>query len=297
MIRRYYPKVRERVETEVSKIVVLREIHGLKRNAAVAPRHDYQNLMNSRTAIMILYSTRRADSVITPVAKTAPISPRHATSSRPPPHRFNAIPFAISRNMPARSRHEREGGGGGGVEGRQKNRKKMQKFAVGHKCPNYLAAGIRSTRRLYGRRHRNLSGRRNLRDRRANERPCYPFSSPCRPLVVRIRIPTHQTIPLFALPPLQISTLSLLSPCVGQTNSAHFGFPERTVDAWQSAGKFSTAPSSFGKTFNCTNCAICHLWFSSGLKEWIQSEFSQCVKYRKWGNRILYVSHFTYYYL
>ncbi|KAL0133862.1 hypothetical protein PUN28_001074 [Cardiocondyla obscurior] len=57
-----------------------------------------------------------------------------------------------------------------GEEGRQKNRKKMQKFAAGHKCPNYLAAGIRSTRRLFGRRHRNLSGRRNLRDGRANER-------------------------------------------------------------------------------------------------------------------------------
>lgn len=130
---------------------------------------------------MILYSTRRADGVIAPVAKTTPTSPRHATSSRPPPHWFNAIPFAISRNMPARSRHGRQGGGGkggGGREGRQKNRKKMQKFAVGHKCPNYLATGIRSTRRLYGRRHRNLSGRRNLRDGRANERPRHPYVAP-----------------------------------------------------------------------------------------------------------------------
>lgn len=61
-----------------------------------------------------------------------------------------------------------------------------------------------------------------------------PFRPPCRPLAVRIRIPTHRTIPLLALlppAPLQTSILSLLSPCVGQTNSAHFGFPERTVDA------------------------------------------------------------------
>lgn len=107
--------------------------------------------------------------------------------------------------MPARSRH--------GGEGRRKNRKKVQKFAVGHKCPNYLAAGIRSTRRLYGRRHRNLSGRRNLRDGRANERPRHPFSPPCRPLVVRIRIPTHQTIPLLALPPpLQTSSPPFCRP-------------------------------------------------------------------------------------
>lgn len=174
---------------------------------------------------MILYSTRRADGVIAPVAKTAPTSPRHATSSRPPPpppHRFNAIPVGNFAKYadPIATR---------GGRGRQKNRKKVQKFAIGHKCPNYLAAGIRSTRRLYGRRHRNLSGRRNLRDGRANERPRHPFSSPCRPS----RCPnSHSDAPNY--PPVlsrQTSSLSLLSPCVGQTNSAHLGFPERTVDA------------------------------------------------------------------
>lgn len=84
---------------------------------------------------------------------------------------------------------------------RQKNRKKVQKFGADHKCPNYLAVGIRSTAIIWTG-HRNLGGRRNLRDGRANERLATaatvrprPATSPLPhvvPVDVRIRIPTHR---------------------------------------------------------------------------------------------------------
>lgn len=134
-------------------------------------------------------------------------------------------------------------------EGRQKNRKKMQKFAVGHKCPNYLATGIRSTRRLYGRRHRNLSGRRNLRDGRANERPRHPFSPPRCPN-------SHSDAPNY--PP------SRLSPRLLQTSSPTpfcrpvSAKPIPFTSVFLSGrltrdSPLENSPSSFEKIFNSVN--------------------------------------------
>lgn len=188
---------------------------------------------------MILYSTRRADGIIAPVAKTAPTLPWHATFSRLSPHRF----MQFQSQWREICRRGRDTGGE-----RLKNRKKVQKFAVGHKCPNYLVAGIRSTRRLYGRRHRNLSGRRNLRDGRANERPRHPLFVPS---LSEFAFRRTKLSPFSPPAPCKPSSLFPLSPCVGQTNSAHLGFPERTVDVWQSVGKFSTTQSSFEKIFDC----------------------------------------------
>lgn len=201
---------------------------------------------------MILYSTRRVDGVIAPVAKTAPTSPRHATSSRPPPHRFNAIPV---RNFVkyARSRHPGPGRWG---EGRQKNRKKMQKFAVGHKCPNYLVAGIRSTRRLYGRRHRNLSGRRNLRDGRANERPRHPLFVPMSPP----RCPnSHSDAPNYpsSRPPPPAPANLLPLPFVALCRPNQFRSPRFSwADSWRVTVRWKIlygSPSSFEKIFDYDN--------------------------------------------
>lgn len=77
-------------------------------SAGVASRlpkpHEFE-----RAALWFYIRRDGADDVIAPIAKTASTSPRHATFSRPSPPWFNAIPVAISRNMPARSRHA-EGG-------------------------------------------------------------------------------------------------------------------------------------------------------------------------------------------
>lgn len=90
------------------------------------------------TSDMILYSMRLTDGIIMWVAKRRRYrgTRHHQSTTAAGRIGFNAIPITISRNMPTRSRHGGE---------RLKNRKKMQKFAVGHKCPNYLVSGIRST--------------------------------------------------------------------------------------------------------------------------------------------------------
>lgn len=161
----------------------------------------------------------------------------------------------------------------------------MQKFAVGHKCPNYLAAGIRSTRRLYGRRHRNLSGRRNLRDGRANERPRHPFSPPS---LSEFRIPTHQTIPL--LTPLGSCKPPPTPPFVALCRPNQFRSPRFSwAGSWRATVRWKILRVLSKKCLIALTS--CHLW-------WIRIKginFSGILLRKKyWKPYIFYVSRFLY---
>lgn len=142
-------------------------------NSAVAPCRDYLKtswILGGEISDMILYLMRRADghnrvSRETTIDDTAtPIDHR--------PRRFNAIPVAISRNMPCRLATR-------GWRKTEKSQESAKVPAVGHKCPNYLAAGIRSTAIIWtatpkSRWPSKFAGR----TRERGERPRHPFSPP-----------------------------------------------------------------------------------------------------------------------
>lgn len=144
--------------------------------------------------------------------------------------------FAISRNMPCRFATR-------GWRKTEKSQESAKVPAVGHKCPNYLAVGIRSTAIIWTATPKSRWPSKFAGRTRANERSRHPLLAP---LVVRIRIPTHQTTSSPA-PPLKTSSSSSLSPFAGQTNSVHLAFPERTVDS--STENFPQ--SIFEKIFDC----------------------------------------------
>lgn len=131
---------------------------------------------------------------------------------------------------------------------RLKNRKKVQKYGAGHKCPNYLAGGIRSTAIIWTG-HTEISAvveicGTDARTERASERLATPFR--------RLRCTSPLTTPPVPSPApsaprcpnshSDAPNYPLLSPAKARAPFCHpvrpgkpipltSVFPERTVDA------------------------------------------------------------------